>query len=150
MEDFFDEEYDNEDDIRDAFLVQARDGLKVCSNCREEKKATSKYFHLNCTSMDGLHPECKECRKERDRWYYIKKKYGLTKEDFYAMLESQDYLCEICEREFDDKIRPQIDHNHKTGEVREILCAPCNALIGLANDDIRILKNAIEYLKYHS
>lgn len=40
-----------------------------------------------------------------------------------------------------------IDHNHKTGEFRGILCLPCNSVLGMAKDSALILSRAIEYLE---
>ena len=56
----------------------------------------------------------------------------------------------ICSTELDDSIyaqRPNIDHNHETGEIRGILCHKCNTGIGLLNDDQELLKKAITYLE---
>ena len=42
--------------------------------------------------------------------------------------------------------KPNIDHCHKTGLVRGLLCGHCNNLLGRCNDDVEILKNAVRYL----
>ena len=49
--------------------------------------------------------------------------------------------------EFNEKNKGFVDHSHITNEVRGLLCSKCNSLLGMANDDIEILKKAIEYLK---
>lgn len=80
------------------------------------------------------------------------REYGITIEDYDTMLKSQDYKCAICRCRIEDlgkyKYRPLfIDHNHKTGRVRGLLCNNCNFILGHAKDDISILENAIKYLK---
>lgn len=83
------------------------------------------------------------------------KEYGLTLDEYNNMLKRQNYVCEICGGVNDKKKytkRPLfVDHNHKTGNVRGLLCDRCNFLIGNAREDINILLNSIEYLrKYES
>lgn len=62
--------------------------------------------------------------------------------------------CQICGRSADDNITLSkrkrslcLDHDHKTGKLRGVLCDRCNRGIGLLKDDIRILKSAISYLE---
>lgn len=43
-----------------------------------------------------------------------------------------------------------VDHDHKTGKTRQLLCRKCNLIIGLAKDDCTVLKSAIEYLEKHN
>lgn len=79
------------------------------------------------------------------------KNYGLTVERYNAMYTEQDGLCLICKGKeiltFKGKIkRMAVDHNHKTGKVRGLLCNDCNLMLGYAKDDISLLISAIEYL----
>ena len=84
------------------------------------------------------------------------KKYGITLERFYQMVENQAGLCRICYcpevREFPGTgvVALSIDHCHKTGKVRGLLCDACNIGIGRFDDRIELLERAIEYLKGHS
>jgi hypothetical protein len=81
-------------------------------------------------------------RKVSNRKSHLKRKYGLTLEDFDAMLASQGGGCAICGRTDADNV----DHDHVTGRVRGILCFNCNVAIGhVANDEDR-LSAAISYL----
>ena len=61
--------------------------------------------------------------------------------------KKQNIKCAICGTEFNEKNKGFVDHSHITNEVRGLLCSKCNSLLGMANDDIEILKKAIEYLK---
>lgn len=71
------------------------------------------------------------------------KRYDLTPEQFAEMLAGQDSRCLICEQQMDP---PVVDHSHRDGSVRGLLCRQCNSAIGLLQDDPAILARAIEYL----
>ena len=102
------------------------------------KKACSKEKHHNWEG--GI--------SENMYAYSIMKKYNLTMDDYNRMLEKQDYRCAICKKHISElKRRLSVDHNHKTGEVRGLLCFKCNTVLGHMNDDIELLKNTIKYLK---
>lgn len=55
--------------------------------------------------------------------------------------------CAICSIKFSNINPPCLDHCHKSLNFRGFLCRPCNALLGFARDDIKILKKAIRYLR---
>ena len=81
---------------------------------------------------------------------HLKTKYGMTPEAFDLLLEAQGGKCAICggndlkdERGF----RPHVDHCHKTGRVRGILCGRCNKGIGALRDDVDIVRRALAYLE---
>ena len=77
-------------------------------------------------------------------------KYGITFEDFKSMLRNQNYQCAICGIHQAQLIyRMAVDHDHSTGNVRGLLCRPCNHAIGLLKDDSRNAARASEYLKAH-
>lgn len=117
-----------------ALLIKVRQGGGIfCSkNCyqqyRREHKKEEKY--LNCI-------------------YQKKNKYGLLKEEYEKLLKETKNICCICGNFFSEKNKPCVDHNHETKKVRGIICSKCNTLIGFANEDIKILQNAIKYLKRH-
>jgi Recombination endonuclease VII len=79
------------------------------------------------------------------RKYQLNKKYNITLDQFNEMLFKQENKCGICGNTF---LRiPDIDHNHKTGKVRGLLCHNCNLIIGLAKDKLTTLNNAIKWIK---
>ena len=76
--------------------------------------------------------------------------YGIDEEEYNKILEKQVGLCAICGSDSPRRRGSKnfaVDHNHTTMEVRGLLCHPCNVMIGLAKDNIEVLKKAIEYLK---
>lgn len=80
------------------------------------------------------------------------KKYGITAEDYIKLFELQNGVCAICGKSETRMVGKtvallSIDHNHKTGKVRGLLCAECNWIIGKAEDNIEILMSAIQYLE---
>jgi hypothetical protein len=77
---------------------------------------------------------------------HVLAKYGLTKEDWWAMLEAQDFRCPVCARTFTMRRRPVVDHNHRTGEVRGLLCSPDNRSLGVLHENAEWLWNAYTYL----
>jgi len=77
----------------------------------------------------------------------LKCKYVLTVEQYENMIMRQKGLCAICGMKME---KPFVDHDHKTGLVRALLCIQCNGVIGHARDNVVILKRAIDYLTAHS
>jgi len=85
---------------------------------------------------------------------YLKKLYGLSLIEYNKLLETQDHKCAICNQPegaidpYSKKPRKlAVDHCHKTGKVRGLLCTNCNTGTGRFNDDISLLKAAVKYLK---
>lgn len=81
----------------------------------------------------------------------MKYEYGITEEEYKILLKRQKGKCAICRRlQRVKRWRLAIDHNHRTGKYRGLLCNTCNTAIAFFNEDIIILQRAIEYLKEHS
>lgn len=59
----------------------------------------------------------------------LRRRYGITRADYDALLEIQKGCCAVCRLPF--KRKPSVDHDHETGKVRGILCQPCNTVEGL-------------------
>jgi len=64
------------------------------------------------------------------------------------MFDEQKEACYICG--VVSKQRLAVDHNHKTGKVRKLLCSNCNTAIGLLKEDATIIENALNYIKLFS
>lgn len=71
--------------------------------------------------------------------------YGLSPEAFQLMLRRQKNACVICEDTF--SAEPHVDHCHKSGKVRGLLCGRCNRALGGFRDSPKILERAREYLR---
>jgi len=86
----------------------------------------------------------KEKRPTINRNCRLRTYYGISPEEYDEMLLQQNNRCAICKREFEEK--PHLDHEHGSGWVRGILCNNCNLAIGLFEDDVVRIQEAVEYL----
>jgi len=77
---------------------------------------------------------------------HLKRKYGITLDDYRAMLEAQAGGCAICHAPEPEGQSLHVDHDHDTGAVRGLLCFTCNAGIGMFAHDIDLLSAAVAYL----
>ena len=80
---------------------------------------------------------------------HYKYTYGLTLEQYNAMVAERKGLCDICHLP-DRNHKLVVDHDHKTGKNRGLLCRKCNIGIGHLRDDIETLRSAIKYLERRS
>lgn len=78
----------------------------------------------------------------------MKRDYGITIIEYNKLFIKQEGMCAICEKHQKDiKRRLCVDHCHKTGKVRGLLCGRCNTAAGLLDESTGIMKKMIEYLK---
>lgn len=121
---------------------------KWCNKCKRALPVES----FGKKDADLYRPACKECsnqiRAER-QLETIVKSHGISVEQFEAMLARQGGVCAICKRPQTVKRRRRlsIDHCHKTGVIRGLLCDQCNTGIGNLREDPAVLQAAIEYLR---
>lgn len=74
--------------------------------------------------------------------------YGVTAEDYAAMNEAQGFVCKICKQPetYQGRENLSVDHDHKTGDIRGLLCARCNLVLGKVQDDAELLYRMVDYL----
>lgn len=151
--------------------------LLPCSKCGGTFPLDGFYKSKGCVGRYQRHSWCKACvtadtrrkraertaeERERDavrnRMYVRRKrlrKYGLTPEQFDALLASQNGVCAICGKPETTR-QPHrvsgldplaVDHDHVTGKVRGLLCFMCNTAIGKFNDDPKLLRRAADYVE---
>lgn len=115
---------------------------KACRTCGTtfSPKAPS---HLHCSQ---------ECADNSLSSQYLKRNYGITLLDYQQMLEQQGHRCAICNGEGFvmkgcHRMKLVVDHCHKTGVVRGLLCHNCNRALGLLKDSTDSLKSATRYLE---
>lgn len=126
--------------------------MRLCGTCHIEKSEDNFY---------GAEKRCKPCKQRQNSASYqrnkeavklrgIKKKYGLSKEQYYKLLENG---CEVCEA-VDNLV---VDHDHSccpTGLtcgncIRGCLCKRCNIAEGLFKNDPNNIKNLLKYMQKH-
>lgn len=147
---------------------------KQCSICKEEK-ALNLFKGKRCREcrtkieLDKINsnPELQKKRRvdslkwqsknPEKRWFnyrnsHLKFHYNITLDQYNEMLKKQNGLCAICNQEetwtySSGKVASlAVDHCHKTGKVRGLLCRDCNQSIGKFKDDYNLLRKAYEYL----
>jgi hypothetical protein len=86
---------------------------------------------------------------------HLRRKFGITVDQYFGMLEVQNGRCAICSRtpeEVPDKgaWRLAVDHCHKTGKIRGLLCRPCNTAIGQLQESPEVIRKALAYVEENS
>jgi hypothetical protein len=140
---------------------------RKCTKCGIVKNPED-FFADSTKKITGRRPDCKECnkkksvdwarknRKKRTKSQYfwtVKYKYNLTEEQYNEFIVGHVGKFAICntlpksKRNGKTRIRMHVDHCHKTGKVRGLLCYKCNSGIGLFEDDITRMKSAIKYIR---
>lgn len=133
--------------------------IKICKLCNQEKNASDFYhFYDKWSNKKYSSSRCKPCHlkhkkdnpntPKNNKSDKLKLRYGITYEQWELIREKENFSCMICgitEDEIGRKL--DVDHCHRTGVVRGVLCNPCNTAIGHAKDSIDILEAAIQYLK---
>lgn len=138
-------------EVTDSFLAEQ-------GHTRESYEKLSKAGRWSVRNRQKHYEMCKntvakkpEYYSSRHRKYCLMQKYKITEEQYTDMLKVQNGCCAICGT---DKPTGKwkvfaVDHNHKTGQVRELLCNECNRGIGLLKDDSELLQKAANYILKH-
>lgn len=122
--------------------LEYRDGDRWCPRCQEYRAVGQ--FPMRSGKPAGY---CKPCQRGYNTERWLKNNYGLTWDEFDLIFATQDGRCAICGGK-PRKYRLSVDHDHKTGEIRGLLCSRCNhKLLGSANDDPARLRKAADYLE---
>ncbi len=129
---------------------------KKCNTCGETK--TAEEFGYKNSKSDVRLSNCRACHRQWQRGYYqrtngrsarnahLRDTYGITADQYDAMLLAQGGKCAICGAIPEARSFP-VDHCHKTGKVRAILCPGCNTGIGGFKGNEETLLTAIAYLR---
>lgn len=139
--------------------------MKLCAKCRLNEATEKHTWCSECLrtyaaarrtdpAVRMKHSERETARSKtiagrRARTERTAKKFGLTVEEYARMLHAQDLKCASCSDILDlsGKKTHGVDHCHKTGRVRGVLCRHCNLLLGQAKDSIERLLLAVKYLQ---
>lgn len=136
---------------------------KVCNGCNTEKPIAK--FYVRHNRKGGTQNKCKDCQNAynrarhkivgrrysteyRRKWQITK--YGLTVEQYEAMLMLQGGVCAICANPDPYSDVLSIDHDEQTNKVRGLLCGNCNRAIGLLKHQEVRLAAALAYLRRHN
>jgi hypothetical protein len=90
---------------------------------------------------------CRICMRARGAKNYRRDLYGLEYADYERLVEAQRGLCLVCRQLPPDGASLSVDHDHKSGIIRGLLCSPCNQGLGIFREDPRRLRSAADYLE---
>ena len=120
---------------------------RSCTQCSVFKSWTE--FAPRKETPSGHASMCRQCRNSRyrskNRSTRYQRVYGITLEEYETLLEKQNGVCGICKKAQSTLLC--VDHDHNTGQVRGLLCTPCNRGLGLLGDTLENIINAQNYLK---
>jgi len=129
-------------------------GARICLSCSETcfecKKNPRRKQHRNCSECQAKKDKERNRLPERQsqlRITRITNKYKVTREAAKELANVKNCMC--CDKEFTSPRDRHVDHCHKTGKVRGVLCFNCNASLGHINDDQIRLAKLIGYLSKH-
>lgn len=112
----------------DFYLYKSKKTCKKCVNKKRKNYAASKPTY------------------EQRKTYELKYTYGITINNFNDMFSDQKGKCAACGDNFLD-IVPHVDHCHKSGKIRGLVCPSCNKAMGLVGDNAEILEKLALYLR---
>lgn len=130
------------------------EGRRQCPKCGNWFPLSG--FPREARNRDGRYAYCNHCCHEM--WKkrlvndpgmnarYREAKYGLPPGSLARMLNAAGGACQICGVVFKSEKAAKIDHDHKTGHVRGLLCNNCNVGLGAFSDSIERLALAINYM----
>ena len=133
---------------------QKKDGLTpYCRMCR--KADSKKYYEnnkelVNSRSIARYRKNGGYTEEAKIKGYasHIKRNYGITAEDYNGMFIEQAGRCAVCgTHQNETSRRLLVDHYHDTKIVRGLLCYKCNTGIGMFDDNLHLVKNAVKYLE---
>lgn len=119
---------------------------KPCARCLK-RKTRRRRLEKYCTTCQR-HLDKEHARRAHD--LYLRRTYGITVEEYEAILGHQGGACYICLRATGRTRRLSVDHDHKTGSgrqsVRGLLCRTCNNMLGHLRDNPAAFLRAVDYL----
>ena len=128
-------------------------GIRYRAAHKEELKEKKRLYYIaHRDEILAKHAKYYKSRKDEFRARAVKYKFGMSFDEYNLLIEKQDNCCAICGKAETSTRNGHIkdlavDHDHKTGKVRGLLCNHCNTVLGRVNDDIIILERMIEYIK---
>jgi hypothetical protein len=129
----------------------ARAAARYRANPAAAKERTRRWQQENRERYNAGQRERRKqpARKAKERAGHLRRKYGITLEEYDAMLAAQGGVCAICGRQPTDGISLHVDHDHVSGRRRKLLCFKCNNALGDFDDDPDLLRTAMAYLDAH-
>mgnify|MGYP001558347869 CR=1 FL=1 len=136
--------------------------MKKCTKCLTIKPFDE--FHKDSNKKDGIRYWCKDCtfkyqkdRAEKNPQHVkslqrnndLKRHYKISLNDYNKMFLDQGGVCAICGK-YQKHKNLAVDHCHKTGKVRQLLCQRCNRVLGVLKEDVLLINSILSYIKLHN
>lgn len=87
-------------------------------------------------------------RKAHNHEKRVQQTYGLQAGEYAQLYAFQGGFCALCRRATGASRKLSVDHDHADGQVRGLLCRPCNTLLGHARDRVEFFERAKAYLEH--
>jgi hypothetical protein len=105
---------------------------------------SQKHYHQNREKILADVKAYREKNRARFKDYQLRRDYGITLSLYLLLLDHQNGVCALCQRP-PGKRALSVDHDHRTGKVRGLLCPPCNRSLYMV-EDLRLHDRALKYL----
>ena len=121
--------------------------IKKCKDCEAEGVKALRPTPFPGPRCTTHHREVTKARRSAIHEKSVQRTYGLAPGDYQRIYEHQSGVCAGCQRaKGTGRRKLAVDHDHKTGMVRGLLCSTCNEILGHYRDDPRALMRLAEYL----
>ena len=102
----------------------------ICSKCNIDKPESGFYPHGNqCkTCRDAYKKGWNHANKVKCSDYCRKTRYVISADEYEGLLKTQNNTCIVCNETFSSSVN--VDHDHATGDIRGLICHPCNVAVG--------------------
>lgn len=148
------EKYENDFFRRSDNPEKFEGSCKVCktkykrehyqSNKQKYRENRKIYYELHKDAIHSYKVNWQRSNPDKVKNSQLWHEYKIRLEEYNIILLSQNGVCKICKQTSSQTLA--VDHDHNTGKIRGLLCKSCNTGLGLFEDSIERLKNAIEYL----
>jgi hypothetical protein len=113
---------------------------------RERRKAEGRAYHAAHREKNNERQRRRSwAKKLSDFWRRLARFYGISREQYEALLAKQGGVCGICRKPPQEPLC--VDHSHATGRVRGLLCRKCNTALGSFDDDVSVMAAGIAYIR---
>ncbi len=136
---------------------------KLCKGCNNTFPINPRYWYSNKGGKFNLRSKCKDCilkeNRSREGRYteerhnqWMKRKYGLTHAWYLETIEKQKFKCNICSKKDIGRKTSRyfvVEHCHKTGKIRGLVCHPCNILLAQLENMFNDIEDTFKCIRKH-
>lgn len=118
---------------------------KPCPNCGTDDDLNFRFIYNKKTATERRHVRCRECERrkvnENKSWrnHYLLREYGISEFEHNLKWTEQNGICTICNLPLIPGKTTHLDHNHKTGQIRNLVHAQCNLFIAFIENHSNLI-----------